>query len=304
MNICCTKITRVFLLLGMAAFGHSAVLAQAIDSAPSAVSPQGEKISAGLVKKNDWNVRINNKDSNQGMIYVAIKDMGDHWEVEKFYDKLPKILKSTKLEVFSVNRKLNSWKNAHNDMVSDCGEIKTKYYTVCSSSLADRKAGAALVGALFFGGSGTVLHGYVDDKVKEAINSIPPEQAQSKLSEFIAWEIEQSGIEADRIAAIKLEEGRIKETKRLEEEKNRQLRAAAKLGTRDFCEQNVRYYDIAPGMPQGWQVLDTYNCFAFGELTLAMLKAEGWTITNRTAKVIGERAAQSTVYEISIEKVR
>lgn len=270
--------------------------AQSPEAPLSAVVPENQKTDVPFLARNNWSARINNTDSNNGLLFVTIKNMGDHWEVEKFYDKLPEVLKASKMEVFAVTRNLSNWQNAHNDMVSDCRELKTKYYTVCSSSLADKKTGAAIVG-IFFGGSGQILHGYVDDKVKEAINSIPPEQAQIKLSEFTTWKIAQSGVEVERA-------DKLKEAKKLEFEKNKQLRAAAKVGTHDFCEQNVRYYDLAPGMPQGWQVLDTYKCFAFGEITLAMLKAEGWTITNRTGKVIGERMAQSTVYEINIEKVR
>ena len=112
-----------------------------------------------LKKNNSWNVKIDNGKSINGYIYATIVKKNDNWEIDNFYEKKPDVTKSSKLELFATTPDLFYWTNVSSDMVKDCDHDNSKYYTVCSSSFADKKTGAAVLG-VFFGGLKSSMENY------------------------------------------------------------------------------------------------------------------------------------------------
>lgn len=249
-----------------------------------------------LQKNNEWVVRIDNKRRLDGHIFATIKKSGDRWEIDSFYTKAPDVTKASGLELFAATPDLRYWTNFHTDMVSGCDNDKSKYLTICSSSFADRKTGRALA-AIFFGGEGKIATGYVDDKVAEAIHSIPPEQANAKLSQWKERVLAQQQVDKEKKA---LEN----EAKKQAENTARQMRADARIGTREWCEQDVTYFNIPGALGPGIQVRQSYRCFTFGTVDESILRTEGWTITSKQSKNIGTAPQVVMINDIQIEKVR
>ncbi|CAB3804866.1 hypothetical protein [Pararobbsia alpina] len=85
-----------------------------------------------------------------------------------------------------ATRDLQYWKNAYVDYVVDCNSFEVQqsdFQSTCTSRFGEKKAAQAIIGALF-GKAGSVAYGYNTDKVAAAIHSIPPEQAERKLTIF------------------------------------------------------------------------------------------------------------------------
>ena len=254
-----------------------------------------------LLVNNDWKVEIKSDPQARAYVYVTLREVGDHWEIESLSEKKIDVLKASKLELFAVHPSLTHWVNVERDMVRDCAAFKSKYYSVCSSSLASEKTGLSVVGVLL-GGSGSFMTGYVDEKVRAAINSIPPEQAKAKMKAFID-DFAENQRKIDEQKEIAAKEKQAAASKLLAEAK--QMRSAARVGARDWCEQEVIYFDPIPGtFARPMQVSQSYKCFTFGVVDEAVLRAEGWTITNKQPKTVGTPPQLITVYDIGIEKIR
>lgn len=259
------------------------------------------------VKANDWIVKIDNSPMQKDYIYVAIKNVGDHWEIDSISNNIIKPLKSSGLEVFAASYNLRYWRNLFTDMISGCDEIKITTYSVCSSVLADKKTGAALLG-IFFGGTGDIKTGYINTKVEEAINSIPLEHAMDKLKEYKSNEAIELNLKKQKQAELdakkaELEAKKIADAKK-EEEYRKQMRTDARIGTRDWCEQIVIDYGVGLEIDMN----PTYKCFSFGVVNEDILRNEGWTITNKQEKKASDDPRYSRlvhkVFNISIEKIR
>lgn len=140
-----------------------------------------------LRTSNNWNVSINNEPISDNYIYASIQFKNDGWEILKFYRQRPQIPKDSAVELFAVSRDLQQWRNAVPDLMTGCEESESDSYSVCSSEFATSKVGILALRVLFSKGSkfdGRTPYGYSDSAVKEAINSINPEQAEQALISF------------------------------------------------------------------------------------------------------------------------
>lgn len=258
-------------------------------------SVKTERSAPALEKNNEWKVVISNKKTDRPpeLIYASVVDQGSYWAVKEFTSTAPRIPKTEPIELFATTPDLQVWFNVYDDMVGYCDSIEVKtfeFHTVCSSSLADKKIGAALLGALLGLGNGKIGFGYTDSKVEEVIRSIRPQEAQQKLLDF------EKGLIAKKEEAQRQEREADAENER-KLQAMVELRRKAPIGAKDWCEQVVKR--VGPGL----QVESNYECQVYGVITEDILREEGWAIINKTSKDIGYKMMPIIVQALSIEKV-
>lgn len=151
------------------------------DVAPAAVEQP-------LEVNNQWQVTVSNTAQRPANpLYITLKNEGAYWSIVDIAESKPNIAKSEPLELFMASRDLQHWFNAHVDQIGNCNGADVRHYefhTVCSSTLAEKKLGMGILKALIGASSGQIPFAYTDSKVKAAINSIRPQQAQLALDEF------------------------------------------------------------------------------------------------------------------------
>jgi hypothetical protein len=160
-------------------------------SSPSDDEPHPPQTAAAtptntLEVNNHWSVIISNSTDLNAPLYVTLKQVGNYWEIDGLFDTPQKLPRSRKLELFMATRDFQKWTNYYVDMRTDCEKFEVKednFHSVCTSSLAENKTMMAKA-KLLFGGSGKVPFAYTDSKVKAAINSIRPQQAQEMLTKY------------------------------------------------------------------------------------------------------------------------
>ena len=142
---------------------------------------------AGWEHNNDWAVEISNRPEVKSPLFVTLKQVGEHWEIDGLFTSPPKIPRNQKLELFMVTRDFQRWSNAYVDRVINCDTFEAReadFHSVCTSALSEKQsAGSAAVGMLF-GGSGSRPIVYNREKVAAAIHSIRVEQATTMLTAF------------------------------------------------------------------------------------------------------------------------
>ena len=176
---------RIFKLILIIVFLFTNLLSS---NAQTIVPPTTKSADEVLDVNNKWQVRIRNSlNIDSSWVFISLKKIENHWEIHKISEKFQVIDKSIPLEQFAATKDLQEWTNAHFESRIDCNTFEEKQsdnHSVCSSSLAEKKVGLTFVKLLFFGGSGKTQFSYTDSKVQAAINSIPIEQALSKLKDF------------------------------------------------------------------------------------------------------------------------
>lgn len=245
-----------------------------------------------LEKNNSWNVRISNSVNLQSPLWITIRKFESHWEIEGIYGSPVKIPVSRKIELFLASRDLQQWTNYFKDMRGDCDTFEVResdFHSVCTSSLAGKKAGLGFAG-LFLGGKGGIPYAYTDSEVQAAINSIRPDQAAAMLDKFEKKFLD-SEAKATTQQVVKMNEQR----KYLENIAT--TRRDAPIGAKDWCEQTVKQSGIFT------QVDPTYTCQVYGVVDDDILRKEGWAITNKQTRNIGTAPQKIIVTDISIEKV-
>jgi len=240
-----------------------------------------------LESNNKWDVSISNRTKFGSPLYVTLRQSESHWEIDRLFNTPPKIKRSQDIELFMATRDFQQWTNFYSDVRTDCDsfeERESDFHSVCTSSLADKRTGVAVVG-LLFGGNGKAQFSYVDDKVKSAINSIRPHQAMEVLAAF-----EQNSLAAQNHAVNP-------KVERLQLE-NAQIvaRQSAPIGAKDWCEQTVKYFGAV------MQVEQNFTCQNYGVVSEDDLRNEGWAITNKMERKVGFSPQLITVHDIAIEK--
>ena len=140
-----------------------------------------------LEKNNSWSVKISNKPDFVNPIYVALKKVDNHWEIDGIFALPPQISRSQQLELFMSTRDLQRWGNAYTDSVINCDSFEIKeadFSSVCTSSLSEKRSAKSAALGMLFGGNGSQPIVYSKEKVTAAIQSIPPRQAREKLTAF------------------------------------------------------------------------------------------------------------------------
>lgn len=270
------------IIIAAASFTTSATQLLA-DASPPSADP--------LEVNNEWAVTVSNSVRLKAPLYVTLKQVGNHWEIDGLFNEPPQVPITQGLELFMATRDLQQWTNAYVDLRTDCEKFEVReseFHSVCTSRLAEKKNAIALAGVLF-GSGGNVPFAYTDSKVKAAINSIRPQQAMGVLTAF------EQGIRSAHkqaeAAATRQDAERHKE-----EEANIAARKSAPIGAKDWCEQTVQYFGIF------MQVERTYTCMNYGVVTEESLRNEGWAIVNKLERKIGRAPQLVTVHDIAIEK--
>lgn len=263
-------------------------LATAAEPAPEAPARPAEQLEVN----NAWSVRIANGVNLTNPVYVTLRQVGRHWEIDGLFNSPPKLPRSQDLELFMATRDLQEWTNAHLEMRADCDHFEVResdFHSVCTSRLAEKKPGLAALG-LLFGGNGRVGFGYTNEKVKAAINSIRPQQAIAVLDAFERGTL-SAGQQAAAAAATQ------QKAREQAEQAQGAARQRAAIGAKDWCEQTVKYFGTL------MQVESTYTCQNYGVVTEETLRREGWAITDKKARKVGYAPQLITVHDLAIEKV-
>ncbi|WP_040327791.1 hypothetical protein [Acidovorax delafieldii] len=112
----------------------------------------------------------------------------------------------------------------------------------------------------------------------------------AKLNEF-----EGKTQNAQQKLDFELAQKRVEQNKAAEEQFI--ARKTAPVGAKDWCEQNVKYFDM------GMQIDATYTCNTYGVVDEVILRNEGWAIISKQSRKVGYSPQLLTMYDIAIEKV-
>lgn len=254
--------------------------------------------ATALEVNNNWSVTIRNDERIDSSFYVAIRQAGNHWEIDQFYISPPKIKRTNSVELFVASRDLQSWKNAYADLRTDCENFEVREsedHSVCTSVFAEKKTAIGVLRILFNKNSGGLTpFGYTDSKVKAAINSIRPQDAATMLAAF-----EQGNMDSQQQEKAAMQSRQVAKLKALAQRNDTESakRKAAPNGAKDWCEQTVETFGNG-----AFGVAQTYTCQSYGVVDEGILRNEGWAITSKQARQIGHMRQRVTVYDIAIEK--
>jgi len=143
--------------------------------------------ATGLEKNNTWTVQISNKPNMANPIFIAIKKVQNHWEIDGIYSRPPQISRSQQLELFMATRDLQHWGNVYTNSVINCDSFEVKeadFSSICTSSLSEKRSARTAALGMLFGGNGSQPTVYNQELVTAAIQSIPAKQALEKLTAF------------------------------------------------------------------------------------------------------------------------
>ncbi|MDN2716863.1 hypothetical protein [Janthinobacterium sp. SUN120] len=247
---------------------------------------------------NNWSVTIRNDEPLDSPFYVAIRQAGNHWDIDQFYTSPPKLKRTEPVELFVATRDLQHWKNAYADLRTDCENFEVReseYHSVCTSVFAEKKMAIGVLRILFNKNSGGLTpFGYTDSKVKAAINSIRPQDAAIMLAAF-----EQGNTDSQQQEKAVMQTQQAAKRQALAQRNDAEWakRKAAPSGAKDWCEQTVETFSNG-----AFGVAQTYTCQNYGVVDEGILRNEGWAITHKQARQIGHMRQRVTVYDISIEK--
>lgn len=146
-----------------------------------------EPSTLGLDRNNSWYVEVPGKALIETPVFVTVRQVGQHWEIEEMFETPPLVLRSQKVELFVATRDLQRWSNFFNNAVANCDSIEARedeFHSVCTSELSERKPVSTAMLGMLLGGNGKRPVVYNREKVAAAINSIPVEQATAALLKF------------------------------------------------------------------------------------------------------------------------
>lgn len=301
-----------FLAAGVALAEENAV----VTNEPAPVTQPNEQqngTSEPTAKLNNWLVKVHSRANPLGsperysgnLVFAVIGPVGNEWNVIGFSKTYPRRT-SQKQDIFAVSRDLNQWQTVIEGWSADCGRgqpMDVAIYSVCNSELTKSDVTTKALGSILTFGVGLLLPApkeFDADAVKKAVNSIPEEQAKAKFEMFRVAEAAElkarqekqaKDMEATRAAnAVK------EAAENAKRESEMQNRANAPVGTKDFCEVQIKRMNMG-----FYRVLsDTFNCNTYGSITSKDVMNEGWIITNRLPRTYNNE----TIYDVTIEKVR
>lgn len=143
--------------------------------------------AACLEKNNNWTVQISNKPNIVNPIFITLKKVQNHWEIDGIYPRPPQIPRSQQLELFMATKDLQHWGNVYTNSVINCDSFEIKeadFSSICTSSLSEKRSARAAALGMLFGGNGSQPTVYNQELVTATIQSIPTKQALQKLTAF------------------------------------------------------------------------------------------------------------------------